>query len=54
MSKDARIFLHRLIASNNCLIQIDFDDGNCPSWTNQLKGINNVQRVVHGKLEGKQ
>ncbi|KAG7241914.1 hypothetical protein INR49_024661 [Caranx melampygus] len=28
-------------------IQVDFDDGNCPTFTNQIKGISNVLKVVH-------
>ncbi len=28
------------------------DDGNCPSWPNQLKGLHNVYKAVHGTLEG--
>ena len=27
-------------------LQIDFDDGNCPTFYNQIKGINNVCKVV--------
>ncbi|XP_076005352.1 malate synthase-like [Genypterus blacodes] len=28
-------------------IQIDFDDGNCPTYYNQIKGIYNVFKAVH-------
>ncbi|XP_039976032.1 malate synthase-like isoform X2 [Xiphias gladius] len=28
-------------------IQVDFDDGNCPTYYNQIKGIHNVFKVVH-------
>ncbi|KAM3842724.1 malate synthase-like [Diretmus argenteus] len=28
-------------------IQIDFDDGNCPTFHNQIKGIHNVYKAVH-------
>ncbi|KAJ8391015.1 hypothetical protein AAFF_G00097930 [Aldrovandia affinis] len=28
-------------------IQVDFDDGNCPTYRNQIKGIYNVYKAVH-------
>ncbi|XP_020503457.1 malate synthase-like isoform X1 [Labrus bergylta] len=28
-------------------IQVDFDDGNCPTYFNQIKGIHNVLKAVH-------
>ncbi|KAM8849033.1 malate synthase-like isoform 2-T2 [Synchiropus picturatus] len=28
-------------------IQVDFDDGNCPTFYNQIKGIHNVYKAVH-------
>lgn len=28
-------------------IQVDFDDGNCPTFTNQIKGIHNVWNAAH-------
>uniref|UniRef100_A0A3Q3IA24 malate synthase n=1 Tax=Monopterus albus TaxID=43700 RepID=A0A3Q3IA24_MONAL len=31
-------------------IQVDFDDGNCPTYYNQVKGIHNVFRVVHNQF----
>ena len=31
-------------------IQTDFDDGHCPSWSNQLLGLYNVYAAVHSKL----
>ncbi|XP_049836595.1 malate synthase-like [Schistocerca gregaria] len=33
-------------------IQVDFDDGHCPTWGNQLTGLLAVYRAVHGTLEG--
>ncbi|KAG0710258.1 Malate synthase, glyoxysomal [Chionoecetes opilio] len=33
-------------------IQTDFDDGHCPTWPAQLRGLHNVYRVVHGLLPG--
>lgn len=33
-------------------IQTDFDDGHCPTWTNQLQGLHNVYRAVHNTLPG--
>ncbi|XP_029918008.1 malate synthase-like isoform X2 [Myripristis murdjan] len=31
-------------------IQVDFDDGNCPTYHNQIKGIHNVYKAVHNQL----
>ncbi|XP_051277200.1 malate synthase-like [Dicentrarchus labrax] len=31
-------------------IQVDFDDGNCPTYHNQIKGIHNVFKVVHNQF----
>ncbi|KAJ3587440.1 hypothetical protein NHX12_011037 [Muraenolepis orangiensis] len=31
-------------------LQIDFDDGNCPTFHNQIKGIHNVCKVVHNQF----
>ncbi|KAI4879321.1 hypothetical protein NFI96_022627 [Prochilodus magdalenae] len=31
-------------------IQVDFDDGNCPTYYNQIKGIYNVYQAVHNQL----
>ncbi|XP_023944882.1 uncharacterized protein LOC112050770 [Bicyclus anynana] len=33
-------------------IQVDFDDGHCPTWRNQLIAFNNIQLAVNGKLPG--
>ncbi|XP_067949606.1 malate synthase-like [Watersipora subatra] len=33
-------------------IQVDFDDGHCPSWANQLAGHWNIVRFVQGQLAG--
>uniref|UniRef100_A0A6I8PBR0 malate synthase n=1 Tax=Ornithorhynchus anatinus TaxID=9258 RepID=A0A6I8PBR0_ORNAN len=33
-------------------IQVDFDDGNCPTFSNQIKGIYNVFQAVHHQLPG--
>ncbi|GJQ65319.1 hypothetical protein Trydic_g7435 [Trypoxylus dichotomus] len=30
-------------------IQVDFDDGHCPTWRNQIIGLYNVYHVVHRK-----
>lgn len=35
-------------------IQVDFDDGHCPSWRNQLQGLYNVYLAVHNHLPGAQ
>lgn len=31
-------------------LQIDFDDGNCPTYSNQIKGIYNVYKAVNNQL----
>ncbi|KAL5012181.1 hypothetical protein ScPMuIL_010732 [Solemya velum] len=33
-------------------VQVDFDDGHCPSWSNQMRGLHNVCQVVHGVMPG--
>ncbi|XP_072945638.1 uncharacterized protein [Epargyreus clarus] len=33
-------------------IQVDFDDGHCPTWRNQLLAHHNVNLAVSGKLSG--
>ncbi|XP_034836388.1 uncharacterized protein [Maniola hyperantus] len=33
-------------------VQVDFDDGHCPTWRNQLVAFNNINLVVNGKLPG--
>ncbi|KFB43957.1 AGAP005342-PA-like protein [Anopheles sinensis] len=33
-------------------IQVDFDDGHCPTWRNTVQGIYNVTKAVHGTLPG--
>lgn len=33
-------------------IQVDFDDGHCPTWRNQLIGYQNIYLAVNGKLQG--
>ncbi|XP_069834720.1 uncharacterized protein [Dendropsophus ebraccatus] len=43
---------HRALMSSAQGIQVDFDDGNCPTFYNQIKGIFNVYQVVHGEIPG--
>ncbi|KAB0796520.1 hypothetical protein PPYR_10581 [Photinus pyralis] len=31
-------------------VQVDFDDGHCPTWHNQIVGLHNVYQAVHGGL----
>ncbi|KAA8589188.1 hypothetical protein FQN60_010533, partial [Etheostoma spectabile] len=31
-------------------IQVDFDDGNCPTYHNQIKGLHNVLKAVHNQF----
>ncbi|XP_055625088.1 malate synthase-like [Toxorhynchites rutilus septentrionalis] len=33
-------------------IQVDFDDGHCPTWRNTVQGLCNVTRAVHSCLPG--
>jgi malate synthase len=33
-------------------IQVDFDDGHCPTWRNQLLAFHNINLAVNGKLQG--
>ncbi|KAJ9573471.1 hypothetical protein L9F63_009131 [Diploptera punctata] len=33
-------------------IQVDFDDGHCPTWRNQIIGLHNVYRAVHNLIPG--
>ncbi|CAJ0954511.1 unnamed protein product [Ranitomeya imitator] len=44
---------HRALMSTAQGIQVDFDDGNCPTFYNQIKGIFNIYQVVHGKIPGR-
>ena len=32
-------------------IQVDFDDGHCPSWSNQIKGWTNIIKFCSGTLD---
>ncbi|KAI5635257.1 malate synthase domain-containing protein [Phthorimaea operculella] len=45
---------HFLSALNSDVqgIQVDFDDGHCPTWKNQLIAFQNVALAVNGKLLG--
>ncbi|XP_031568999.1 uncharacterized protein LOC116303574 [Actinia tenebrosa] len=40
----------RALNSSACGIQTDFDDGHCPTWANQLKGLFNVYQFVNGSM----
>lgn len=33
-------------------IQVDFDDGHCPTWRNTVLGLYNVKAAVHSTLVG--
>ncbi|XP_030224769.1 malate synthase-like [Gadus morhua] len=46
---DTERLLHALRSPAQGL-QIDFDDGNCPTFYNQIKGISNVCKVVHNQF----
>lgn len=32
--------------------QTDLDDGHCPSWSNQLRGLYNIYQFVRGNMTG--
>lgn len=42
----------KALNSPACGIQTDLDDGHCPSWSNQLRGLYNIFQFVHGNLRG--
>ncbi|XP_077290780.1 uncharacterized protein LOC143914439 [Arctopsyche grandis] len=33
-------------------VQVDFDDGHCPTWKNQIQGFHNIIQVINGNLNG--
>ncbi|CAH1778363.1 unnamed protein product [Owenia fusiformis] len=41
---------HKALRSKASGVQVDFDDGHCPTWNNQIIGLYNVQQVVAGKI----
>ncbi|KAM4808514.1 uncharacterized protein WCC33_007047 [Rhinophrynus dorsalis] len=43
---------HKALLSSAQGIQVDFDDGNCPTFFNQIKGIFNIYQVVYNKIPG--
>ena len=45
--------LRRALRADVDGIQVDFDDGHCPSWRNQLRGWENVKNFVSGNMKGK-
>lgn len=55
-SIDQWVILHNgLMASLKSSIlhfQVDFDDGHCPSWRNQIEGHSNIIRFVSGEMQG--
>ncbi|XP_029021757.1 malate synthase-like isoform X2 [Betta splendens] len=46
---DSQRFI-RALQSRAQGIQVDFDDGNCPTYYNQIKGIHNIVQVVHNQF----
>lgn len=42
-----------LIEFSGLFAQVDFDDGNCPTYRNQIKGIHNVLKAVLNQLPSK-
>lgn len=43
---------HNALNSTAQGIQVDFDDGNCPTFFNQIKGLFNVYKAVHNMIPG--
>lgn len=41
------------LQSSFWFLQVDFDDGNCPTYYNQIKGIYNVFKAVHNLFPSK-
>lgn len=33
-------------------VQVDFDDGHCPTWRNTIQGLFNVTAAIHARLPG--
>lgn len=48
---DTEMFM-KALNSPACGIQTDLDDGHCPSWSNQLRGLYNIYQFVRGNLRG--
>ncbi|XP_033829380.1 malate synthase-like [Periophthalmus magnuspinnatus] len=46
---DSQLFI-KALQSPAQGIQVDFDDGNCPTFHNQIKGIHNVWKAVHSQF----
>ena len=44
--------LRRALRADVDGIQVDFDDGHCPSWGNQLRGWENIKTFVAGDMKG--
>lgn len=42
-------FIEALLCDVNG-IQTDFDDGHCPTWRNQLRGLHNVYKAVFNQF----
>ncbi|DAZ93010.1 TPA: hypothetical protein N0F65_011303 [Lagenidium giganteum] len=43
-------FLIRALNSGAQGVQVDFDDGNCPTWANTINGHHNIMQAVRGTL----
>ncbi|EDO40474.1 predicted protein, partial [Nematostella vectensis] len=46
------LLFKRALNSSASGIQADLDDGNCPTWKNQLQALYNVYQFVHGQMSG--
>ncbi|XP_006824044.1 uncharacterized protein LOC100367444 [Saccoglossus kowalevskii] len=49
VSPSNEVHLKNALKSKAQAIQVDFDDGHCPSWKNQLLGYYNIYNVVYNK-----
>ncbi|XP_034545516.1 malate synthase-like isoform X2 [Notolabrus celidotus] len=47
-------FIFKCLTLFSCLnfSLVDFDDGNCPTYFNQIRGLHNVFQAVHSQLHG--
>ncbi|XP_077984342.1 malate synthase-like [Glandiceps talaboti] len=45
------VHFKKALNSNVQGIQVDFDDGHCPTWKNQLLGMYHIHQVIHNKYQ---
>ncbi|KAF6016604.1 hypothetical protein EB796_025088 [Bugula neritina] len=52
VSPSNRLHFKKALNSEANGIQVDFDDGHCPTWTNQILGYSNIIEFVSGSMPG--